>query len=88
MYVLSIACLFYLFNTAMFCGNTRGKLPENRQSRKGKKTGSYKLKTKNSTLQSSRMVVLEYNHIKDFKEKRNTIFRPSQPLPILTPQIV
>lgn len=79
-YVLSIASLFYLFNTAMFCGNTRGKLPENQQLRKGKKTGLHKLKPKDSTLQLSRMVALEYNHTKDLKKKkRNTNSGPANP---------
>lgn len=45
MYVLSIASLFYLFNTAMFCGNTRGKLPENQQLRKSKRAGTFGFKT-------------------------------------------
>lgn len=83
MYVLSIASLFYLFNTAMFCGNTRGKLPENQQLRKGKETGLHKLKPKDSTLQPSRMVALEYNHTKDLKKKKGILIQ-GQPTPTIS----
>lgn len=63
-YVLSLSCLFKLFNATMFCENTRGKLPENGQSEKATKMGLFKAKTKGSVLQSSRTVALEFNHTK------------------------
>lgn len=56
MYALSLSCLFKLLDTAKFCENTRGKLPENGQSEMGKKMGSFKAKIKvfsSSVIQNS-----------------------------------
>lgn len=36
-FVLSLACIFNLFDTRLFCENTRGKWPGNRQQKRGSK---------------------------------------------------